>query len=264
MKRMSILVLMVCVMSQQYAIARYRTPARSRVRYSMYAFGHKNSGLVSGYTKYSPQAFGINNSGLVHEWVRYDPYAFGHKHNGLISEFGTVPSRLWSSDNRDLNQQKLTKAIGRLSHSIDNIHSRRRPVFAANHGGGRARYATQTVNVDDLTSDNPRLLMNAFLKVLIPGQYKVSQLLRVDQEVVSFNVHIKNRDLIIKYWNPAKVQSIKEASNQKTEQLSDYMKAWAAAENSYEGSGERVVHIMSTDHDKIIVELANCLQTKTM
>jgi len=164
-----------------------------------------------------------------------------------------------------MNPQKLTQAIDRLSHSIDNIRSPRRPgQYAAIHGGLCARRDTQTVNVDNLTSDNPRLLMSAFLNVLVPGQYKVSQLLRVDQEVVSFNVHIKNRGLIIKYWNPAKVQSIKEASNQKTEQLSDYMKAWAAAENSYDGSGDRVVHIMSTDHDKIIVELANCLQTKTM
>jgi hypothetical protein len=266
MKRTSILVLVACFMTQQIAIARYRVPESHRVRYSMHAFGHNRSGLVPRCVKYSPHAFGVNNSGLIHAWTRYSLHAFGVKHNGLISEYGYNSSGAWLNNTRDLNQQGLTKAIDRLARSINNTNSRCRTTRYITHNVSSVPSSNRrvTANVKDLNSDNPRLLVRAVLNTLIPGEFKVSQLLRVDKEVVSFNVVIENRNLVIKYWNPAKVRSINEASNQKTEQLSDYMKQWAASENMYDNSGERVVHIISTDQDKIIGELASCLQTKTM
>lgn len=267
MKRTSILVLITCLITQQIAIARYRVPSDHRVRYSMRAFGHKSSGLVSGYVRYSPYAFGFNNrSGLVHEWTRYSPYAFGTKHNGLISEYGPHVNTHWLGNTHDLNHQQLTKAVDRLSHSIDNINSTRRTTQRGTYvvHSNQSVSNRHTVNVNHLTSDNPRLLMRAFLNALMPGQFKVSDLLRVNQEVVSFNVVIEKRNLIIKYWNPGIIRSIKEASNEETEQLSDYMKAWAAVENFYDNKGDRVVHIVSADQDKILMELADCLQTKTM
>ena len=233
----------------------------------MRAFGHKSSGLVSGYVRYSPYAFGFNNrSGLVHEWTRYSPYAFGTKHNGLISEYGPHVNTHWLGNTHDLNHQQLTKAVDRLSHSIDNINSTRRTTQRGTYvvHSNQSVSNRHTVNVNHLTSDNPRLLMRAFLNALMPGQFKVSDLLRVNQEVVSFNVVIEKRNLIIKYWNPGIIRSIKEASNEETEQLSDYMKAWAAVENFYDNKGDRVVHIVSADQDKILMELADCLQTKTM
>ncbi len=266
MKRTSILVLIACFMTQQIAIARCRVPESHKVRYSMHAFGHNRSPLVPGSVKYSPHAFGVNNSGLISEWTRYSPHAFGAKHNGLISEYGYGSSGVWLNNTRDLNQQGLTKAIDRLTRSINTIDTRRRTTqyITYNMPSVTRNMRQVTVNVNDLNSDNPRLLVRAVLNTMIPGEFRVSQLLRVDKEVVSFNVLIENRNLIIKYWNPAKVRSIKEASNQKTEQLSDYMKKWAVAENMYDNSGERVVHIISANQDKIIDELASCLQTKTM
>ncbi len=232
----------------------------------MYAFGHKSTGLVSGYVKYSPYAFGVNNrSGLVNAWTRYSPYAFGTKHNGLISEWGSCSTPGWIENTGDLNQQKLTKAIDRLSHSIDHVNSKRRTTQHDTYTAQSSRrYARQTVNLGDLTSDNPRLLTRAFLNILIPGQFRVSNLLRVDQEVVSFNVVIENRNLIIKYWNPGIIRSIKKASSEETERLSDYLKAWDAVENFYDKNGDRVVHIVSADQDKILMELTDCLQTETM
>lgn len=253
-------------MTQQIALARYRPSPRYRVRHSMHAFGHDNTGLVSGHLRYSPRAFGFNNrSGLVPTWTRYSPYAFGTKHNGLILDPGCGVRTYWLEQPGDREQKKLTQAIDRLSRSIDNVNSTcqavQRSVDAAYRYRGRSRYASRP---NDLSSRNPRLLMRAHLNEVIPGQYKVSDLLRVDQEVVSFNVVIENKDLVIKYWNPKVVQSIQRASNQKTEQLSDYMKAWAVTENFYDNKGGKVVHIVSADQDEILMELTNCLQIKTM
>ncbi len=266
MKRTSILVLIACLTTQQIAIALHRFPAEHRTRYSMYAFGHKNSGLVSGHVRYSPYAFGVNNrSGFVNTWTRYSPYAFGTKHNGLIYDWGPCLSTNWIEQTGDLPQQKLTKAIDRLSDSINRTNSTRGTVHrGSSTPQARRRYTRQTVNLGDLISDNPRLLTRAYLNTLIPGQFRVSNLLRVDQEVVSFNVVIENRNLIIKYWNPGIIRSIKKASNEETERLSDYLKAWDAVENFYDKNGDRVVHIVSTDQDKILMELTDCLQTKTM
>ena len=268
MKRTSILVLIAClIMTQQIAVARHRVPSGHRVRYSMHAVSHNNSGLVPGYLRYSMHAVGFNNrSGLVNEWTRYSVHALGIGHNGLISEYGPTLNTNWLGEPRDLNHQKLTKAIDRLSHSIDNINSTCRTTQRGAYAvyPNRSRDNSHTVKLDDLTSDNPRLLTRAFLNTLIPGQFRVSNLLRINQEVVSFNVVIEERNLVIKYWNPKIIRSIKEASNQETEQLSDYMKAWAAVENFYDNKGDRVVHIASSDQDKILMELTDCLQTKTM
>ena len=266
MKRTSILVLIVCLMTQQIAMAHHRVSARHRLKYSMHAFSHKNPGLVPGYVKYSPYAFGFNHrSGLVNTWTRYSPYAFSTRHNGLVSEYGHHLNTNWLANTRDLNHQKLTKAIDRLSHSIDHMNPGRRTTQGSTSRAYSGRgYTRQTVNLGDLTSDNPRLLTRAHLNILIPGKFRVSNLLRIDQQVVSFNVVIEERNLIIKYWNPEIIRSIKEGSDQKTEQLSDYMKAWAAVEKFRDDQGDRVVHIVSADQDKILMELTDCLQTETI
>jgi hypothetical protein len=233
----------------------------------MHAMSHSNSGLVPGYVRYSTNAYGFNNrAGLVKEWTRYSLHAFGIGHNGLISEYGPTLNTDWPGETSDLNQQKLTKAIDRLSHSIDNINSTCRTTQRGSYAvySNRDNDNSRTARLDDLTSDNPRLLMRAFLNTLMPGQFKVSDLLRINQEVVSFNVVIEKQNLVIKYWNPEIIRSINEASDQKTEQLSDYMKTWAAVENFYDNKGDRVVHIVSTDQDKILMELTDCLLTKTM
>lgn len=260
MKRMSILVLIACMTIQQIGLARSYT----RVRYSMRAFSYKNpSGLIPGYVRYSPYAFGFDHpSGLVNEWTSYNMYAFGINHNGLISEYGAgLP--YWNDPIYSPDQNRLTQAIDRLAKSIDCISSNQ----YVTHSPGYSRAYTKktyTVRADDLNSDNPRIFMKAYLDTQIPGEFKVSNLLRIDQEVVSFNVVVKNRNLVIKYWNLPKIRSIKNASNEKTEQLSKYMEKWAAVENFYDEHGEQVVHIMSPERSKIIQELAHCLKTETM
>ena len=265
MKRMSILVLITCVFTQQIALAYSHGSCCERVQYSMYAFSHKNpSGLIPGHIKYSPHAFGFNHSGFVNNWTQYSVHAFGFNHNGLISEYGPFSLNQWKDQTTDLNQNRLTKAIDRLATSIDRAKTHCHSPHRTRYTRSRTGYRHIEVTPSDLTSDNPRILMRAYLNTHIPGQFRVSNLLRMDQEVVSFNLVIDNQNLIIKYWNPAKIKSINEAANQQTEQLSDYMKKWVRIENYYDESGTKVVHIMATEQNEILKKLSTCLQTTTM
>ena len=257
MKRISILVLLVCCVGIHIVDAQDDIPVVSTLRYSMYAFGHKSTGLVPSSVHYSPYAFGAHQSGLIPDTVRYSPYVFSAKHNGLISEIGAtfIPAGTWDGVygvHKDRQLDRLTQSINTLSEAIKHT---KQPAYKTSSSylkpAGYAKFR----------QPDPRMIAKAYLDTMIPGRYQFQHSLRIDNEIVSFDIVIADMNLVIKYWNPTKCKDLQEASNYKTLILSNYLKSWATAGNKYEATGHTVVHITPISDRQVIARLTETLET---
>ncbi len=261
MKRISLLVLVALAAFPEPGWARSYMPYTSSVRYSPYAFGLKGSGLIPGNVHYNSYAFGTKHHGLTSDKVQFSPYAFSTKHSGLISTIGCdfVPCTPWFSDSRS-EARRLSKAINTLSESVK---PGTRPTYVTRpilrtRAAARGRMSRQYRSYS--TGDQPSMV-GEHLKKVIPGQYIITHLLRINRNTISFDIVLKEKNLVIKYWNQAKIESMNEKADPKEKQVyTDYIDTWSEFANRVELTGGTVVHLACKDRSQILGKLATHLK----
>jgi len=263
MKRISLLVLVALATFPKAGWARYYVAFNSGIRYSPYAFGLKGSGLIPDSVHFNPYAFGIKHHGLTSDRVQFSPYAFSTKHSGLISTVGCdfVPCTPWFSDSRE-GARELSKAINTLSETLIPTNKRastshsvaRVRTVPSRHVGKRYR----SYSVEDDAS-----MIGNYLTKVLPGQYIITHLLRIHQDTISFDIVLKEKNLVIKYWNQAQIESMNEKADPQDKQVYDeYVNTWAGFANRVELAGGTVVHLRAGDRDHLLGELARYLDIK--
>ncbi len=100
------------------------------------------------------------------------------------------------------------------------------------------------------------------LDKMIPGRYRITRLLRIGGETVSFDVHLKDTGCIIKYWTQPKIDTIKQNAGSHESVYSRYLKSWARYANEIALEGGEVRHLVSYDEHKIPEELADLLPVR--
>jgi len=263
MKRISILALIAWALIPDFAMAWCSGGAYdSGVHYSMYAFNFHNSGLICGCVYYSPYAFSYDNVGLVGCGTRYSPYAFNFEHNGLVTCWGYGYG--WYNnacpDRRSGETGALTRAVETLSSTIKDVSQE----YRATRSGVPYRSSGVAVTVNKAQPLDQRRIVQKTLNRIMPGRFKVTRPFRIDRENVSFDVVIMDENLIIKYWNPEKVASIKETAGAKAKLLSNYITDWARMANEHTLSGGKVVQIVESDCGRFINKLVECLENEMM
>ena len=104
------------------------------------------------------------------------------------------------------------------------------------------------------------MIGNHLMKV-IPGQYIITHLLRISRDTISFDIVLKENNLVIKYWNQTKIESMnKKADPMEKQVYAKYITTWADFANRVELAGGTVVHLTCKDQDQILGELASHLQ----
>jgi len=262
MKRILILATMVLIGVSPAAWARERCyyTTLGRIRYSPYAFRFGHNGLIPDTLRYSPYA-----GGLVHETMRYSPYAFDFRHNGLISSiggyYGPMLGGVYSYDMALRSQ--LVNALGELTQSIRQLQGNRHG--AALRNIGHTQYSRSPVRITplrDATHVDQYRLVSRHLKETMPGQYRITRLLRIDGETVSFDVVLKHNNTMIKYWNPKKIESLRAQNGRRQKVLNRYMQTWARFGNEHEMKGGDIYHISSNDSEQVIARLNTCSELK--
>jgi hypothetical protein len=261
MKRISLLVLVALAASPEFSWARHYVPYTTGIRYSPYAFGLKSSGLIPGSVHFNSYAFGTEHHGLTSDRVRFSPYAFSTKHSGLISTVGCdfVPCTPWFSDSRS-EARELSRAINTLSESVKpnnrSPYTTRTALRMRTAPRRRVSRRRRSYSSNDQTS-----MIGEHLMKVIPGQYKITHLLRTNKDTISFDIVLKEKNLVIKYWNQAKIESMNEKAEPKEKQVyTDYINTWAEFANRVELAGGTVVHLACKDQDQILGELATHLE----
>ena len=270
MKRISLLTIVMLMVASGVAKANiygYRS-LRNRVRWSPYAFSHKRSGLVSGYLRYSPYAFNHKNpSGLIHEYARYTPYAFSHKNSGLVYDSYSrsypsyyapyyriqcapvvvvhsvrqppcAPNYKYSQSSNEANNSYQEKLIARRER-IKQLRDSKKQINMAKGKDGKeiiCRYLNSK-NIDD---------------------FEMTGILRIDGKTVNINFLLRDKNIMITYWDLDEVQSLVQQPGYKRNYFEKHEQEWTNLCKKYTQTGGKVYPITSANKQEILAKLMLC------
>lgn len=86
----------------------------------------------------------------------------------------------------------------------------------------------------------------------------INRVLRIDNQLVSVDVLVQDRNLLIKYWNPQEVEQLntKEAFKQKA--YAKYKDDWDRYAEQYKQTGGEVYTVSAAEPETIVAALESC------
>jgi len=258
MKRISILVTVVMA-TGAYGARSHTVPFTCRITYSSYAYEYGSSGLIPRCVQYSPYALRYGYSGLVPSSIRYNPYVLVPGHSGLISELGCccVSCAMWTG---------LAVQDGCTSRSTRAPHGEAPEVDSGSAGGWPRPAPGQRASAPALTrvpKPDPKRAILTYLSEIRTGRFQVTRLVSMDNETVSFDVVLEDKNTVIKYWNGPKIEWIRRLGDHRLRVWTDYLVDWIAYRDEFEAAGGKVYHIASDNTYALLGELATCLRAKS-
>jgi len=270
MKRISLLTIVMLMVASGVAKANIYgySSLRNRTRWSPYAFSHKRSGLVSGYLRYSPYAFNHKNpSGLIHEYARYTPYAFSHKNSGLVYD---SYSRSYPSCYAPYYRIQRAPVVV--------VHSVRQPPCAPNYKYSQSSNEANNSYQEKLSARRERIkklrdsrkqinmakgkdgkeIICRYLNSKNIDDFEMTGILRIDGKTVNINFLLREKNIIITYWDLNEVQSLVQQPGYKRNYLEKHEKEWKNLCTKYTQTGGKVYPITSADENEILVKLMLC------
>jgi len=280
MKRISLFAIVMLTIVPGLTKAHFynSSSVRYRTRWSPYAFTYKTSGLISGDYSYSPYAFTHKSNGLIPRDVRYSPYAFTYKTNGLIRDnigyspyafnynhSGLVDNTDYGSryriccppvvivhtvDNASCARSYSSRSSGKTNISYQNLPTSRRERLQAQMD---SKKQTKTAKQQDSKD-----IIYRYLKSRNIDDFKMTGMLRIDGRVVNVNFELKDKNLMITYWDLDEVQSLLKQTGYHRTYLERHEKEWKNLCNEYARAGGTIYPITSADEKEILAKLTLC------
>ena len=261
MKRISMFAVILLVLAASICQGRPWCSSRYRTRWSVYKHG-----LVSGDVYYNPYAYEYGRTGLVSGNVRYSPYAFDYEHSGLIYEpycaggFNYLFVRHYDVDREPYDAVRELKwpssKYSAKASSGAKVCSKNRvkscPSNLSSLTSGRIS-AARSIRSEDLKKDGD-IVISQYLK----GkniEFKPDNYLRVDGRTVSATFLLKDKDVIIKYWDPELIDQLESKEEYKKINYVQYLNKWNEFWCKYQQAGGKVCQIISSDRNRIIADL---------
>jgi hypothetical protein len=190
-----------------------------------------------GGVDYSPYALTYYHSGLVSGNVEYSPYALTYYKSGLVPSYGIG-------------------SYGDAGYVALGVHARR-VSHVALHAPLPIRRRAEDAPRPMRPSDGMDIIRQHLLAKGLTS-VSVDRVLRVDNQLVSVDVLVKDRNLLIKYWNPQEVErlSTKEAFKQKA--YAKYKEDWERFAEQYKLAGGEVYTVNASEQETIVAALESC------
>ncbi len=259
--------------SSPYAFS-YKHPSgliSGELKSSPYAFSHNNpSGLAPYYLRSSPYAFSFENpSGLIPDYYRYSPYAFSFKHqSGLISDYSSgyfipydyhiyYPGVVFSGSMDCSMNCGSNPCSYSVSDRLDTAGFSYGQTSTVRNGrtAGAAEYANRMNMLRE--KDGMQIICSYFKNNSIDG-FEMDRLFKVENKTVSVNFIFRDKNIIIKYWNPEEVRSILQQPGCKKVYYEQYKLQWMDFCKKHEENGGKIYQIESADKDEILSKLSLC------
>jgi hypothetical protein len=265
MKRISLLAIAVLVGLPGIAKAYYYAPMLYRTRYSPYAFSYKHtSGLIPGGLRYSPYA-----SGLVPYSVRYSPYAFSRGHSGLISDCGgygfgygayTIVCGVCRTPAVvDCEAHQFCQAASHgCCGSAGDMYSDREAQLRANKERTR-RLQESRKEMKALRENDGKEIIYNYLKSK-NVDFSMNKLLKIENKTLSVEFLLKDKNMIIKYWNPDEMQQVGQQPGYRKNICEQYQEAWRDLSQRFAANGGKIYEIESANKEEILSRLDLCSQ----
>ena len=263
MKRISLCVALLACMPGIAAAYCYSS-CYCGVHYSPYALSYYGSGLVPGYVTYSPYALSYEGSGLINECTQYTPYALSYYSSGLVPGYGVCPD-VYCDYALPLCGVPFHHGVRGVAHALSPVHhgtpGHAQPAHPPSHPGPGVRpphpcspraESPRHDDCDGMDVIRQHLRGRGFAGV------SINRILRVDDELISVDVLIKDRNLLIKYWNPEKVErlSAKEACKQRV--YAKYKQDWERFAEQYRQTGGEIYTVSASEPQTIVAALESC------
>lgn len=280
MKRISLFAIVMLTIVPGLTKARFydSSSVRYRTRWSPYAFSNKSSGLISGNYSYSPYAFTHKNSGLIHRDVRYSPYAFTHKTNGLIRDnvgyspyaFNYKHSGLVDNTNYR-SRYRVCRPPVVIVHTVDKASYVRRYSSRSSDKTNityqklptsrRERLQAQMdtkKQIKTVKEQDGKDIICRYLQSRNMDGFKMTGMLRISGKVINVNFLLKDKNLMITYWDLDEVQSLMKQPGYHRTYFEKHEKEWKNLCNKYAQAGGNIYPITSADEKEILAKLTLC------
>ena len=254
------------------------TSVRYRTRWSPYAFTHKTSGLISGHYVYSPYAFSHKNSGFVHRDVRWSPYAFTHKTSGLIRDNSGYSPYAFNYKHSGLvdttyYRDRYCHPPFVIVHTVDkapcarthsprssdktNITYQQWPTSRRERIQAQMDSKKQTKTAKQQDSKD---IICRYLKSRNINNFKMTGMLRIDGRVINVNFLLKDKNLMITYWDLDEVQSLVQQPGYQRTYFERHERQWKDLCSKYTQAGGTIYPITSADEKEILAKLTLCTE----
>ena len=278
MKRISLFAIVMLMIVPSLTKARFynSTSVRYRTRWSPYAFTNKTSGLISGNYEYSPYALTRKSNGLIRRDVRYSPYAFTHKTSGLIRDdvgyspyafnynhSGLVDNTDYRSryricrppvviavDNASCSRRYSSRSSDKTNITYQQLPTSRRERLQAQMD---SKKQTKTAKQQDSKD-----IICRYLKSRNIDGFKMTGMLSIEGRVVNVNFQLKDKNIMITYWDLDEVQSLLQQPGYRRTYLERHEKEWKNLCSKYTQAGGKIYPITSADEKEILAKLTLC------
>lgn len=258
MKRISIW-LVLLGMTPAVTQATYYSDPRYRIQYSPYVFSYTHTGLVPGGLDYSPYAVSYCGTGLVPEYVRYTPYAFTYNNSGLIADYAVYPGPCFIPYCGYAGSYSVTRpCAGRMTSYAGAANPPPRRYNSS--ASSQVAYAR---SFPPARSRNPKKadgmsIIRQHLQAHGIRNADINRILKVDGGLVSVDFALRDRNLIIKYWNPDEIARLNAAGGVRQMAYEKYRKGWEAFATRYKQAGGEIHYIEASDAQTIVAALESC------
>jgi len=278
MKRISLFAIVMLMIVPSLTKARFynSTSVRYRTRWSPYAFTNKTSGLISGNYEYSPYALTRKSNGLIRRDVRYSPYAFTHKTSGLIRDdvgyspyafnykhSGLIDNTDYRSryricrppvviavDNASCSRSYNSRSSGKTNITYQQLPTSRRERLQAQMDSKKQTKTAKEQNSKDIIC--------RYLKSRNIDGFKMTGMLSIEGRVVNVNFQLKDKNIMITYWDLDEVQSLLQQPGYRRTYLERHERQWKNLCNEYTQAGGKIYPITSADEKEILAKLTLC------
>ena len=196
---------------------------------------------------YSPYALSYYHSGLVGGDVEYTPYALSYYNSGLVPGYGIYPG--WCGD-----YGYGFPVFGGHGRPAAHVVSRApQPARRSAQNTSRpARPRSGPCRANGMDVIRQHLRTRGFASV------SIDRILRVDDQLVSVDVFVKDRNLLIKYWNPGEVANLSTKEVSKQRAYAKYKQDWEQFAQRYKQTGGEVYVVTASEPQTIVAALDSC------
>lgn len=234
-----------------------------KAKYSPYAKKYGNSGLVNYRLKYSPYAKKYGNTGLVYDNVRFSPYAFGFKSSGLIAD-------PWGHSYDYYRSQRYlsTKPCIVVCYSTSRLScpsaGRSTTTYNRTKNNSWAKLAAPQAKIERLKSQREKIqaakeysgkdIISGYLS-LKNIDYRMNRILSIENNLISVDFILTDKNTIIKYWNPEKILALQKENDPRIRTYENYLESYKNFAGEYLDSGGQIYQIITADETEILTKL---------
>jgi len=193
-----------------------------------------------GYgVRYSPYALSYHHSsGLVPCGVEYTPYAFSYHNSGLVAGYG------------------ICYYGGGYTWAIPKAFHGRVP-----HAGHRVPFGARRCAQDTPRPARPpdgMAVIRRHLHAKGLSSVDIDRILRVGDQLLSANFLVKDRNLLIKYWNPEGIEQLNTKQPFQQKAYAQYKESWEQFARQFQQKGGEIYYVNSSEPQAIVAALESC------